>query len=193
MSRIEVLGALEFIDTASGYLALDAVVKAAPVEVLRVAAVNPGKLLILFTGDVASVEAALRAGERVSGRAVLDRLLIPNLHLSVSEALTGAVSRIRWDAVGVADIATVSAGIEAADRAAKEAEVRIVEIRFDDAMGGRSSVRFCGTLDAVEAGMAAIEAFLALRGLLVRRVVIPNPHPDVLPALSPPAEAPNET
>ena len=182
--RIDVLGMQEFADTAAGYRALDAIIKAAPVEIVRVSTVNPGKLVVFFTGDLASVEAAQRAGERSAGKILIDRLLIPNVHRSVSDALAGKSDEVAWDAVGVVDVGTVTAGVEAADRAAKEADVQIAEIRFDDAMGGRSSVRFSGALNAVEAGMAAIEAFLETRGLLVGRAVIPNPHPELLPTLN---------
>lgn len=190
--QIDVLGMQEYGDTAIGYQALDAIVKAAPVRIIRVLTVNPGKLVIFFTGDVASVEASLAAGERTGAEQLVDRLLIPNLHPAVAAALAGAADTVEWDAVGVVDVATITGGVEAADKGAKATGVRVVQIRFDDSMGGRSSVRFTGSLHEVEEAMAAMEEFLTPRNLLVRRVIIANPHPDVLPSLHVETETHNE-
>jgi microcompartment protein CcmL/EutN len=189
---VDVLGMQEFGNTAVGYFALDAIVKAAPVEILRVTTVIPAKLVVMFTGDVASVEAGLKAGGRVGEVELLDQLFIPYLHPSVSSALIGRSETIPWDAVGIVDASTVTSGVEAADRGAKEAAIDVVQIRFDDAMGGRSSVRFTGPLSEVEAAMAVMVEFLTQRDRMMRKAIIPNPHPDMFPALRTEKEVQNE-
>jgi microcompartment protein CcmL/EutN len=178
----EVLGVQEFSDTAVGARALDAAVKVAPVTLLTVRVVNPGKLVFVITGDVASVELSLRAGREAAGTGTLDELFLPYAEPGVIAALANQGDAGEWDAMGILDTATVAAGVAAADVAAKRADVRIAEIRIDDAMGGRASVRLFGPVGEVEAGLDAAAANAESRGALVRSVLIPNPH-DELKAL----------
>jgi microcompartment protein CcmL/EutN len=170
--------------TAAGHHALDAMIKAAPITVIRVVTVNPGKLVVLCTGDLASVEASLSAGRAVAGDDRIDELLIPNVHPSVADVLTGSSPKTEWGSVGIIDVATITSGVRAADIVAKEADVTVVQIRFDDSMGGRSSIRFTGSLHDVEASMTVAEDLLTVQALLVRRVIIANPHPEFLPTLT---------
>jgi len=179
--QVEVLGVQEFGDTARGIEALDAMVKAAPITILQVMTVTPARFVALITGDVASVEASLAAGRAVGRESLVDELLIQNLHPQVLPALAASGEEGEWDALGIIEAASITAGIEAGDCAAKKAEVRIVEIRADSHMGGRSSVKVIGPLGEVEAAIAAAEALVEARGRLVRRVIIPRPHPEIRP------------
>ena len=175
----EVLGVQEFADTATGTQALDAALKAAPVTILDVRVINPGKLVAILTGDVASVELSLKAARDVAGAGLLDELFLPSVEPAVIAALAGRASVEDWDAMGILETATVTAGIAVADLAVKRAEVRIAEIRIDDAMGGRASVRLIGPVGEVEAGIDAGKTYAADRNVLVRSVIIPNPHDDL--------------
>lgn len=179
--RVEVLGVQEFADTARGIEALDAMVKAAPISILDVMTITPARLVALFTGEVASVELALAAGRAAGGDGLMDELLIRNLHPDIAPALAGAGEEGDWDSLGILEASSITAGIEAGDCAAKHAAVRVVEIRVDSHMGGRSSVKVIGPLGEVEAAMAAAEALVEARGRLVRRVIIPRPHPEIRP------------
>jgi microcompartment protein CcmL/EutN len=176
---VDVIGVQEYSSIAAGVLALDALVKAAPVSLLAARIVNPGKLVVLFTGDVASVEAALAAGTAAAGETLIDELFIPNLHRLVIPAIRAVVAVREWDALGIIESLSVTAGIEAADAAAKEADVEIPEIRLAGGMGGKSTVKLMGSLRdvqaAVQAGVRRVEA----GGKLCRQVVIPRPHPDI--------------
>ena len=175
----EVLGVQEFADTATGTLALDAAVKVAPVTILMVRVVNPGKLVVILTGDVASVELSLKAARGVAGAGLLDELFLPSVDPAVIAALTGDAMTGEWDAMGILETATVTAGIAVADLAVKRASVRIAEIRIDDAMGGRASVRLIGPVGEVESAMDAGRAYADNRSALVHSVIIPNPHVDL--------------
>jgi microcompartment protein CcmL/EutN len=175
----DVLGVHEFEDTATGAQALDAAVKVAPVTLLRVRVINPGKLVIILTGDVASVELSLKASREVAGDRLLDELFLPQVDPGVVTALAGDQSLESWDAMGIVETATVTAGIAAADLAVKRAEVKIAEIRIDDSMGGRASVRLIGPVGEVEAAIDAAESYTMPRSMLVRSVLIPNPHDDL--------------
>jgi microcompartment protein CcmL/EutN len=177
--EVDVIGVQEFSSIATGFFALDAIVKAAPVRILATRIVTPGKLIALFTGDVASVEASLRAGRDGGGEDLLDELFISNLHRSVIPAIEGPVSVAEWDALGIIESLSVTAGIVAADLAAKEAQVQIPEIRLAGGMGGKSTIKVMGRLEDVEASLAAGADHVQGRGLLCRQVLIPRPHPDI--------------
>lgn len=177
--EVDVIGVQEFSSIATGFLALDAIVKAAPVRILATRIVTPGKLVTLFTGDVASVEASLSAGRDNGGEDLLDELFIPNLHRRVIPAIAGPVAVREWDALGIIESLSVTAGIVAADRAAKEAEVQIPEIRLAGGMGGKSTIKVMGRLEDVQASLAAGGGYVQGKGLLCRQVLIPRPHPDI--------------
>ena len=180
MSRqYDVIGVQEYSSIAAGVEALDAMVKAAPVEVITTRVVEPGKLVILITGDVASVEAGLVGGKAGRGGDLLDELFLPNLEAQVIPALRGQARSGEWDALGIIESLSVAAGIEAADAAAKASGVRVVEIRLSGGMGGKSTVKLMGSIHEVEAGMAAGVRVVRGKGLLCREVIIANPHPDI--------------
>lgn len=176
---VDVIGVQEYSSIAVGFLALDAIVKAAPVSILATRIVTPGKFIVLFTGDVASVEASLTAGKDSREGDLLDELFIPNLDRKVIPAIAGLVSVQEWDALGIIESLSVTAGIMAADLAAKEAEIRIPEIRLAGGMGGKSTIKVMGRLEDVEASLAAGAGYVQGKGLLCRQVLIPRPHPDI--------------
>lgn len=184
---VDVIGVQEYASIAAGVLALDAVVKAAPVAVLAARVVTPGKLVLLFTGDVASVAVSLAAGREAAAETLLDELFIANLHRLVIPAIRAVVAVREWDALGIIEGLSVAAGIEAADAAAKEAEVEIPEIRLAGGMGGKSTVKLMGSLRDVQAAVRAATARVQAGGRLCRQVVIPRPHPDIRPFVLPAA------
>jgi len=176
-----VIGVLEFSSIAVGIRAMDAMVKAAPVELLEARTVCPGKFIVLVSGEVAAVDACLSAGKRDGEGCLIDELFIPNLNEQVIPAILGTAECELWDAAGVIECFSVAASIEAGDIAAKTAEVRIPEIRLADGLGGKSYVKMIGPVDAVEAAMRAAVGYVRAKGLLCREVIIPRPHPAIKP------------
>ena len=173
------IGVQEYSSIALGVQALDAMVKAAPVEVITTRLVEPGRLVILITGDVASVEASLAGGKAGREGDLVDELFIRNLEPQVIPALRGEARPGEWDALGIIESLSVASGIEAADAAAKASAVRVVEIRLAGGMGGKSTVKLMGRIQEVEAGMASGVQVVAGKGLLCRQVILANPHPDI--------------
>ena len=176
---VDVIGVQEFASIASGVLALDAIVKAAPVELLGTRTVTPGQLVVLFTGDVASVEVSLAKGREVAGDSLIDELFIPNLHAQVIPAIRGEARVESWDALGIIESFSVTASIVAADIAAKEGRVDLPEIRLAGGMGGKSYVKIMGPIEEVQAAVRAGVQHVEAKGLLCQQVIIPRPHPDI--------------
>ncbi|RME00295.1 MAG: BMC domain-containing protein [Deltaproteobacteria bacterium] len=174
------LGMIELSSIALGYVVCDALLKRAPVELSRVEIVEPGKILLLFHGDEASVEESLHAALAAGGEQILDFLYIPNLHPQIPGALTGNPLP-EWDAVGIVESTTVVAAIVGADRALKAAAVNLLRLRITGGLGGKGVFTLAGPLEDVEAAVAAALEEIAPRGALVRKEIIPAPHEDLWP------------
>ncbi len=154
------LGLLELESIAAGIEAGDAMVKRAPVEVLRAGTVHPGKYLVLVGGSVADVEEALAAGRGVGGLSIRDVTFLPSIHPAVVEGVRGARLPAQDEALGVIETATVPAIIRAADAGLKGAQVRLLELHLADDLGGKGYLLFGGEVTdveaAVEIGVAAV-------------------------------------
>ena len=173
------LALLEFSSIAAGILAADAMVKRASIDVIRAGTVQPGKYLVLIGGQVADVEESLTAGREVGGATAVDFVYLPQVHPEVVAAIGGGrVPQVR-DALGVIETTTVAAAIHAADAGIKGAEVRLVEVRLADGLGGKGIVIFSGLVADVEAAVEIGVGVLERPELLVRQVVIPQLHPEM--------------
>ena len=178
---MDVIGVLELSSIAAGVLALDVMVKAAPVEIVATRTICPGRMVIVITGDEASVELALEAGKRDRQSFLVDELYIARLHPLVLPAIRGRGEAGEWDALGVIESNSAASGVEAADVAAKAAAVRIAQVRLAGGMGGKSTVKVVGSLEDVEAAVGAAAARVRDKGLLCNSVILPRPHPDIRP------------
>jgi microcompartment protein CcmL/EutN len=69
--------------------------------------------------------------------------------------------------------------IEAADAAVKAAKVNLLAIRLAMALGGKAFFSITGEVSAVRAGVEAGSAVVIEKGLLVNRVVIAAPSPQL--------------
>jgi len=173
------LALVEFSSIAAGIQSADAMVKRAPLEVLKTGTVQPGKYLVLIGGQVADVEESLAAGREVGGAAVVDFVYLPQVHPEVVEAIGGGRVPEATDALGVVETTTVAAAIHAADAGIKGAEVRLVEVRLADGLGGKGIVLFSGLVADVQAAVEIGVGVLERPDLLVRQVVIPQLHPEM--------------
>jgi len=171
------LALVEFSSIAAGIQAADAMVKRAPIAVIKAGTVHNGKYLVLIGGMTADVEESLAAGRQVGTDAVLDFVFLPHVHPEVVETIGGARSPKANDALGVIETTTVAAAIHAADAGIKAALVRLVEVRLADGLGGKGIVLFSGLVADVEAAVQGGVGVLERGDLLVHQVVIPQLHP----------------
>lgn len=174
------LALIEFNSIATGTTAADAMVKKAPIEIIRAGTVQRGKYLVLIGGSVAAVEESFREGLRVGGDTVVDRVLLPEVHPTVRDAVLGNRQTGEYDALGLIETANVAAVIEAADAGVKGADVRIMEIRLADGMGGKGLAVFTGRVEDVEAAVEIGVARIRDRQTWVRETVIPALHGDMV-------------
>jgi microcompartment protein CcmL/EutN len=165
---------LEFDSIAIGIVAGDALVKRALVSILDARHIAPGRYLLLATGEVAALQESRAAALEAGMIALLDETFLPFAHDDLYPLLRGEHLTGRGEALGVIETSTVAACIRAADGAAKESAVRLIDLRLANQMGGKAYVLLQGHIADVE---AAVERGAALAGTrLVRQVVIPQLH-----------------
>jgi microcompartment protein CcmL/EutN len=178
------LALLDFSSIATGIQAADAMVKRAQIDTIKAGTVQPGRYLVLIGGTVADVQESLAAGREVGGDAVLDQVFLPHVHPAVVEAIGGGRLPDATDALGVVETTTVAAAIHAADAGIKGADVRLLELRLADGLGGKGIVLYSGLVADVEAAVEIGVGVLRRPELLVRQVVIPQLHPEMWEAIT---------
>lgn len=171
------IGAIELSSIGIGYRIEDEMLKAASVQLLIARTICSGKYLIVIGGSVSDVEAAINAGVASAGEAIIDRLVIPNVHESVFPALgqSVALDADQTGALGVVETFSGVSVLAAADAAAKAARVTIFRIHVAMALGGKGFLLLTGAVADVRAGVQAAAEEVRQRGLLVSEIVIPRP------------------
>ncbi|MCK5156182.1 MAG: BMC domain-containing protein [Spirochaetales bacterium] len=177
--NVDVVGILELSSIADGFKTLDAVVKKSPITILKAELLNPGKYLIMISGDVASVEAAMDAGIIAGGKSIIDHILLSNLDKQVIPAIKSCIAPEEWDALGLLETNSVASAIEAADRSVKEADVHIVGIVTGNEAGGKAMLKLSGAIGDINTAMSSAAAMVKEKGQLCRDVIIPGPHSDI--------------
>jgi microcompartment protein CcmL/EutN len=174
------IGLIELGSIAAGMEVADAMLKAADVELVLARSICSGKYIVLVRGDTAGVQASVEAGRQAGNFSIIDTFVIPNVHESVFPAISGTAKIEQLGALGIIESFSVAALIEGADMAAKAAKVRLIEIRLAMALGGKAFVTLTGSVAAVRSAVDAGAEVVARRGLLVNKVVIPQPRPELL-------------
>jgi microcompartment protein CcmL/EutN len=181
------LGVLEIGTIARGVVVADAGLKRAPAILLSSRAISGGKHLVMFEGGVAEVEEAMAAGRLAAGTTLLDHVELPAADDQVWPMLGAPVTPPDWsadrdaEAVAIVETRTVCAAIAAADAACKVAAVTVRDVRFAVDLAGKAYFTLTGTLDAIEAAVAAATdaAQLAATDRLVGIELIAQPSPDL--------------
>jgi microcompartment protein CcmL/EutN len=174
------IGLIELTSIAAGFETCDAMLKAAGVELVLSRSICSGKYMVMVRGDVAAVGASVAAGIAAARFAVIDSFVIPNLHESVFPALSGSNKVEKLEALGIVESFSVAALIEGADAAVKAANVELIEIRLAMALGGKAFVTLTGDVAAVQSAVEAGARVVGEKGMLVNKVVIPHPRPELL-------------
>lgn len=174
------IGMIELTSIAKGIETSDFMLKAAKVDLIRASTVCPGKYMIIISGDTGDVKASMAEGKKRSGEYLVDSLLIPNIHAQLIPAITGVTPIPQSGAVGVIEFYSVASAINAADIAAKAAQITLLEVRIGYAIGGKGFVSLTGDVGAVRAAVAAAEKSSEL---ILHSTVIPRPSPKLFETL----------
>ena len=173
------IGLIELSSIAAGFQVADTMLKAGNVRLLLSRTICSGKYMVLIGGDTAAVEAAVGAGKAAANGCLIDSFVISNLHPDVFVAL-GRTQPVQPDgALGILESFNVATLVQAADAAAKAANVTLLEVRLAMALGGKAFCTMTGDVASVQAAVAAGRQVIADAGMLVYSVVLSRPHPDV--------------
>ena len=178
--ELKAIAMIELNSIAKGVEAADEMVKAAAVELIMAQPICAGKYMVLVSGDVDSAERASEVGKAVAGEFLVDDFVIPNVHPSVFPALTATTRIHDVDSLAVIETFSVVSSIMAADAAVKAADVVLLRVHLSMAIGGKGFVTMTGDVAAVNEAVQVGAAVIERRGLLVEKVVIPAPTPDVI-------------
>jgi microcompartment protein CcmL/EutN len=177
MPDLNSIGLLELASVAIGHLALDTMLKAAPVDVLLARSICSGKYLIAVAGDVASTMAAVDAGALVAPGALIEKCAISQLNPAVFPAIANTVDidPVNVRALGIIETFSAASIIQVADKAVKTANVTLLRIHLAMALGGKGFVVMTGDVSSVEAAVEAGRKVAAAEGMLVAAGTIPAP------------------
>lgn len=174
------LGIIELKSVARGIFVTDVVVKKAPVKILETNAICPGKYMLIFCGEVADVDESMKAGIASAGDLLVNDLFLPHVDRSIIPALTGTTVIDSFGSIGVIETFSVVSCIKAADIAAKEANIKLIEVRLANGLGGKGYFVMTGDQADVEASLEAAKKHVAGEGLLAGCEIIESPHLDLI-------------
>ena len=109
--RDAAIGFVELDSVARGVLVADAMVKASPIGSIYSGTVQPGKYLVLVSGDTASVVAAMDVGREIAGRRAIDEIVLPDIHVAVVDAIVEPGAGADLGDEAVADRRTTTPGL----------------------------------------------------------------------------------
>jgi microcompartment protein CcmL/EutN len=175
------IGAVELSSIGMGYQVQDEMLKAASVCLLVARTICSGKYFIIVGGAVSDVQSSVAAALTAAEEALIDHLVIPNVHPSVFAALGQSVvlGPGQAQALGVIESFSGVSIIAAADAAAKAANITLFRIHVAMALGGKGFCLLTGTVADVRAAVQAGADQVRQRGLLVSQVVIPQPSSEL--------------
>lgn len=177
MRLYSAIAVIEFSSIADGIYCTDALLKKAPIAMIKSGTVSGGRYLIIIGGTTGSVGESLAEALVVGSGSVLDHAFLPDVHEKVHNALLNKRAACEPDAVAILETDTVSANIRAAELAIKGTDVQLVELRLADyEMSGKAISLYNGTLHEIEAAMAIAGEFLRGRREFARWRIIARPH-----------------
>jgi microcompartment protein CcmL/EutN len=150
------LALLEFESVATGVLAVDRMLKRAPVALLRCGTVHPGRYLALVGGTVAATEEAHAEGVALGRETacLVDEVFLPDPHPAMEPGLVGDRKEPRGDTLAILETASSPAMLRAVDALLKRVPVQLSKLRLADDLGGRSLAVLDGELTDVQEAVA---------------------------------------
>jgi microcompartment protein CcmL/EutN len=181
VSEIGSIGLIELSSVATGFAVEDVMLKAGDIQLLMARNICSGKFLIVVSGDVTSVQAALLAGAATAGASLIERRQIARVHPSVLAAISNSVDIDPKDlrSIGVVETFSAASIIEVADAAVKSANVTLLRVHLAMALGGKGFVLMAGDVSSVQTAVAAGAKVAGDDGMLVGKGVIAAPSAEL--------------
>ena len=177
MKKHPAIAVVEFTSIADGIYCTDALLKKAPIAMIKSGTVSHGRYLIVIGGSTASVDESLQEALATGQSSVLDHTFLPDVHEQVHAAVLGQHLACEQEAVAILETETIAANVRAAEIAVKGTEVRLVELRLAEyEMSGKAISVYNGALHEVQAAMELAGNFLRGRKEHVQLRIISRPH-----------------
>jgi microcompartment protein CcmL/EutN len=177
MKKHPAIALLEFGDIPTGMFATDAMIKVAPIAFVKCGTISRGRYLTIIGGTMASVDESLREGVLHGGAAVLDQLLLADIHPRVYEAILGWRKPGTSGALAIIETDTVATNVRAAEAALKGTPVELLEIRLaDSGLSGKGLSVYQGSLPDIDAAIELAQRQLGDAASQLHYRVISSPH-----------------
>ena len=177
MSRA--IGMVEYRTVSSGIVAADSMVKSSDVEILEAKTVCPGKYIVIITGDLSAVRAAVDTAKHSHERKLVNTFVLGNPHPSIIPAMHRKAKIEKVSALGILETFDATSIIVAADEAAKTAVVDLIELRVARGMAGKSYMMLTGEIAAVQAAIERARESVSDDGTYLDSSVIANPDDQI--------------
>lgn len=172
------LACFELVSVSRGIVVLDQMAKRAETTIVAARTFSPGRYLILICGELAEVEEAAASAVACADDLLHDHTLLQDPHPRLRSALASALSSELAESLLLVETRTVSSALFVLDRALKEAEVDVIELRLGAGLDGRGLFSLTGPLPMVEAARDLCQELLTEERLF-RVDLIAQPHPDL--------------
>jgi len=119
MRKYPTIAVMEFASIADGIYCTDALLKKAPIAMIKSGTVSGGRYLIIIGGSTASVEESLTEALAVGQASRLDHTFLPDVDPQLHDAVLGQRQPVTEDAVAILETDTVAANVRAAESRSK--------------------------------------------------------------------------
>jgi microcompartment protein CcmL/EutN len=143
---------------------------------------EPGKFIVAFTGDVASVEDSYQHGIEVAGDTLIDQVLLPGAHTEFWNSL-GADSfedtnyEVSSESMLTVECFTLASTLASLDAGLKLAPSKVVHLQLGDDYGGKGYFILTGALEDIDAISEECASTAGER--LISQRIIASPDPEL--------------
>lgn len=169
------IGMVEYQTVSTGVVAADTMVKTSDVEIIEAQTVCPGKYIVIITGELSAVRAAVDASKALYGEKLIDSFVLGNPHESIFSAIYGTTNLGDVEALGILETYSAASIIVAADTATKTASVDLIELRIAKGMCGKSYMFITGSVASVTAAIERTKSQMEETGFFLDSSIIARP------------------
>jgi microcompartment protein CcmL/EutN len=176
MKKAASLAVLDFRSIPAGVVAVDAILKKAPIAFIRSGTVTRGRYLVVFGGSTAATSESLHEALAVVSDSLIDYTFLPDVHPALAEAVFGA----RRQAPGsmlILETETASSIVRSVEAALKGTPVELIELRLaDEGLAGKGIAFLSGSLPDIEAAAELASAGTGdpIQGFSYRLIAAPH-------------------